>query len=270
MVDLIGASQPFGVSRRLSYTMTADRYTGRVLYVTFRTETDLSQWIPPPLRAADPHQGFIKIYSLKRRPEHGTPLPPHFSQYNEVCVTVMAELPGEPIRQYNVFMWVDHDWALYKAREVFGWPKKMADIRLTTIYPGKSWYDLDQGANRFDADLTRWGYRIMSVRAELDPNAPPQAMPPFRGFYTARHIPGPEGGQDIAEVLVIETRDGWFSDGVYGNASVEFFDAPDEELSKLGPAEVTGCVLREVSWVLPGRPARKHGDLDRFRVHVGD
>ncbi len=270
MVDLIGASQPFGITRRLSYTMTADRYTGRVLYVTFRAEADLSKWIPPPLQAVDPHQGFIKVYSLKRRPEHGQPLPPNFSQYNEVCLTVMANLPGEPTRQYNIFMWVDRDWAFYKAREVFGWPKKLADIRLTTTYPGKGRYDLDEGVSRFDADISRWGYRVMGIRAELDPGAPPQPTPPFRGFYTARHIPGPQGGNDIAEVLVIETRDGWFGSGVYGTAEVDFFDAPDEELSTLGQVEVTGCVLREVGWVLPGRPARKHCDLDQFNVHVGE
>ena len=37
---LIGASQPFGTTRKLSYTMTPDRYTGRVLYVTFRTDAE--------------------------------------------------------------------------------------------------------------------------------------------------------------------------------------------------------------------------------------
>ncbi|MCY4651309.1 MAG: acetoacetate decarboxylase family protein [bacterium] len=269
-MDLIGASQPFGITRRLSYTMTPDRYTGRVLYVTFRTEADLSQWMPPPLQPVDPHQGFIKVYSLKRRPEHGAPLPPNFSQYNEVCVTAMASLPGEPTRQYNIFMWVDHDWALYKAREVFGWPKKLADIHLTATYPGKGAYDLDQGVNRFDADLSRWGYRVMSVRAELDSEAPSQPTPPFHGFYPARHIPGPEGSADIAEVLVIETRDGWFGKGVYGTASVDLFGAPDEELTALGPVEVTGCVLREVSWVLPGRPARRQGDLGQFDIYVGE
>lgn len=270
MVELIGASQPFGTTRKLSYTMTADRYTGRVLYLSFRTPADLSRWIPPPLRAVDPHQGFVKVYSLKRRPEHGAPLPPNFSQYNEVCITTMAVLPGEPVRQYNIFMWVDHDWALYKAREVFGWPKKLADIRLTATYRGEGRYDLDRGSDRFDADLSRWGYRVMSVRATLDPGAPPQPTPPFHGFYTARHIPGPEGGDDIAEVLVIETRDGWFGEGVYGAGAVEFHDAPDEELSELGPVEVTGCVLREAGWVLPGRPARRHCDLEEFAVQVGD
>ncbi|MDH3247675.1 MAG: acetoacetate decarboxylase family protein [Acidimicrobiia bacterium] len=261
---LIGASQPFGTTRKLSYTMTPDRYTGRVLYVTFRTDADLAAWVPPPLEPVDPHEGFIKIYELKRRPEHGEALPPNFSQYNEVCVTVLAAPPGEPARHYNIFMWVDHDWALYKAREAFGWPKKLADIHLTATYPGDDRYDLDDGTTRFNADMSRWGYQVMKVRAELDPAAPAQPSPPFNGFYTARHIPGPVGGEEISEILVIETRDGWFRGGTFGTATVEFGDAPDEELTQLGRIEVTGCVLREVGWVLPGSPARRIGPLAPF------
>ncbi len=55
MTSLIGADQPFGVTRKLSYQMTADRYTGRVLYVTFRAEADLSRWLPEPLKLEDPY-----------------------------------------------------------------------------------------------------------------------------------------------------------------------------------------------------------------------
>lgn len=265
---LIGASQPLGTTRKLSYTMTPDRYTGRVLYVTFRTDVDLSAWVPPPLKPVDPHEGFIKVYELKRRPEHGGALPPNFSQYHEVCVTVLAAPPGEPARHYNIFMWVDRDWALYKAREAFGWPKKLADIYLTATYPGDGLYDLDDGTTNFDADMSRWGYQVIKVRAVLDPAAPTQPSPPFNGFYTARHIPGPVGGVDISEILVIETRDGWFRGGTFGTATVEFGDAPDEELSQLGPVTVTGCVLREVGWVLPGNPAKRLGPLEPFETRT--
>lgn len=269
MGGLIGASQPFGRTRRLSYSMDADRYTGRVLYVSFRTDADLSSWLPEPLRAVDPHAGFLKIYELKRRPEHGPALPPGFSQYREVCVTVLAGPPGEPARHYNLFMWVDRDWAMYKAREALGWPKKLADIHLTTTFPGDGRYDLDEGTSDYGVDVTRWGYRIMSVRARLDASAPEQPTPPFNGFYTIRHQPEPIGGEPTRELLVIETRDGWFRAGTYGTATVQFADAPDEELAALGEPEVTGCVLREVGWVLPAWPARLLENLPPLGVELG-
>ncbi len=271
MPELIGASQPFGVTKKLSYQMAADRYTGRVLYVTFRTDVDLNAWLPPPLVAQDPHVGFLKLYRLKRRPEHGPPLPPAFSQYHEACVTVLAGPPGEVPRHYNLFMWVDHDWAMYKAREALGWPKKLAQIDITATYPGDGRYDRDEGVTDYRATVSRYGSKIIDVRASLDPAAPQQHAPPFNGFYTVRHLPAPlDGGAGIRELLVIETRDGWFGDGVFGDGAITFGDAADEELAALGAPVVTGCVLRDVGWVLPGWPARKVADLDPFDVDTGD
>lgn len=270
MSRMIGAGQPFGISKRLSYTMTADRYTGRVLYLTFRTGADLGRWLPPPLEAPDPHAGFIKLYELKRRPEDGPPLPPSFSQYHEACVTVLAAPAGEAPRHYNLFMWVDRDWATYKARETFGWPKKLADIDITRTFAGPERYDHDEGTSRFSASVVRHGYPVLRVRAELDPAAGEQPMPPFNGFYTVRHLPATVGGEPVRELLVIETRDGWFGNGTYGTGEAEAYDAPDEELGLLSPLEVTGCVLRDVGWVLPAWPARRVMELPEWPLHVGD
>lgn len=266
---MIGAGQPFGVTKKLSYTMTADRYTGRVLYLTFRTGVDLGRWLPPPLEAADPHAGFIKLYELKRRPEHGQPLPPSFSQYHEACVTVLAGPAGEIPRHYNLFMWVDRDWATYKARETLGWPKKLADIDITRTFRVEDRYDRDAETERFAASVVRHGYPILRVTADLDPDAAPQPVPPFNGFYTVRHLPAAIGGDSVSELLVIETRDGWFGPGTYGTAEVELGDAPDEELTSLNPVEVTGCVLRDVGWVLPAWPARRVMALSELPVDEG-
>ncbi len=269
MADLVGAGQPFGIGKRLSYQMSPDRYTGRVLYVTFRTATDLGAWLPPPLVPADPHEGFLKIYQLKRRPEHGPPLPPAFSQYHEATVTVLAAPPGEPLRHYNLFMWVDKDWATYKAREALGWPKKHAAIDITGTFPGDDGYDQDDGYRGFHVAVHRYGYPIIRIDATLDPDAEAQPAPPFNGFYTVRHIPAPLDGEPVRELLVIETRDGWFGSGVYGEATVEFAAAPDEELDLLGPVDVTGCVLRDVGWVLPGWPARRLAVIPEFSADPG-
>jgi|GEM_PF-1475490 len=257
MSQLIGADQPLGVTRKLSYQMIAERYTGRVLYVTFRTKSDLSRWLPLPLHMENPHEGFLKIYELKRRPENGKPYPPAFSQYHEACVTVLAAPPGEIARHYNLFMWVTHDWAIFKARAAFGWPKKIANINMTSLFASEGRYDNDPGSHQFNVDVDRYGYQIIKVRAVLNLECSPQDTKPFNGFYTVRHIPAPLGEEDIREILVIEPRDGWFGPGIWGEANIEFGDAPDEELSQIGPVTVTGCVLRDTKWILPAWPARK-------------
>jgi len=271
MTDLIGADQPFGVSKKLSYQMVADRYTGRVLYVTFRTGTDLSQWVPPPLQMEDVHEGFLKLYELKRRPVNGPPYPPAFSQYYEACIAVMAAPPGELPRHYNLFMWVSHDWALYKARAALGWPKKIASIAMTFTYPDGKAHDRDREVSEFNVDVHRYGYPIVRVRADLSTAVAAGERKPFNGFYTVRHIPSPlDGGDDVRELLVVEPRDGWFGDEVWGTAKVEFDDAPDEELGLLGPVEVTSCVLRDTGWVLPAWPARRLMVLDPLATDMGE
>ncbi|HRX89467.1 MAG TPA: acetoacetate decarboxylase family protein [Steroidobacteraceae bacterium] len=270
MTALIGADQPFGISRKLSYQMQADRYSGRVLYVTFRTAADLSQWLPAPLEIDDPQEGFLKLYELQRRPEHGQPYPPAFSQYYEACIAVLAAPPGEPLRHYNLFMWVSHDWALYKGRAAFGWPKKIANIAMTSASADQDANSSDHRNGGFNVDIDRYGYPVMRVRAQLDPAAPAKQKKPFNGFYSVRHIPAPiDGGDDIRELLVIETRDGWFKDEVWGEASVEFGSAPDEELNLIGPVEVTACVLRNTGWVLPAWPARRLMLLDTLPTNIG-
>ena len=267
-MSLVGADQPFGVSRKLSYQMVAEQYTGRVLYVTFRTDADLSRWLPPPLELAEPREAFLKIYELRRRPVTGKPFPPAFCQYNEACITVMAAPPGEVPRHYNLFMWVTHDWALYKARAALGWPKKIANIALTSTYPPED--RKEAGAAGFEVDVDRYGYALIRVRARLDRNTPAAQGRPFNGFYTVRHIPAPVGGgEDIRELLVIEPRDCWFRNAVWGSATVEFGDAPDEELGLLGPVEVTSCVLRDTGWILPAWPARRLMSLVPFATDLG-
>ena len=271
MTRLIGADQPFGVSRKLSYRMTADRYTGRVLYVTFRTAADLRQWVPQPLELEDPHEAFLKIYQLKRRPVSGEPYPPSFSQYREACVTVLARAPDDEVRHYNIFMWVTHDWAIYKARAALGWPKKIANIEMTATFPDGERYDRDVDVRSFDVDVDRYGYPIIRVRARLDSKAAQQAAKPFNGFYTIRHIPSPAKPlDDICELLIIEPQDGWFGPGMWGAASLEFGDAPDEELSLIQPVEVTSCVLRDTGWTLPGWPARRLMSLAPLDADLGE
>jgi hypothetical protein len=206
----------------------------------------------------DLHEGFLKLYELKRRPEDGQPYPPAFSQYYEACVAVLAAPPGEILRHYNLFMWVSHDWALYKARSALGWPKKLANIAMTFTLPVSDPAAGAKEIREFNVDVDRYGYPIMRVKSFLDPAAPAKQSKPFNGFYTIRHIPAPlDGGDDIRELLVIEPRDGWFGNEIWGEATVEFGNAPDEELELLGPVEVTACVLRDTGWVLPAWPARR-------------
>lgn len=262
MAGMTGDGQPHGTTRTLSYELRDYRYFGRVLYASFATSTDLGAWVPRPLRPVNPHEGFIKVYFLKRRPTDGTYAPPGFSHYREVCVTVLATAPGidDTPRHYNLFMWLSHDWALYRAREVVGWPKKLADIEITNALPSDSRYDYDEGSRAYDCDVSRHGYRILSIRAELG-DAEGYEPPPFDGFYAVRTLAAPQGAAPVSELVTVHPKDAWFSNPVYGRARVTTGFAPDEEMDLIEDIEVTGCALRDVGWELPGNAYRRIADV---------
>lgn len=259
----IGASQPLTLSTMGTYRMQTERYVGSVLYIVFKTEFDVSRWLPAPLKAVDPHKAFLKIYHLRRRPEQYEIRPNGYNTYYEVCLTVEATLNGEgEPRHYNVFMWLDHDWAIYKAREVLGWPKKMASIDISWPKIGSEIAE-ENSEREFGVDVGRYGHPMFRLTGTID-DGPKQTIPAFNGFYSVRHLISPDGdaAKNINQLLKIDTIDGWASTPRFGNAKLEFFGSPDEELNLLGEVEVIGCSLRETGWTLPAWPAEIIGTAE--------
>lgn len=268
MTRLRGDGIPLSPAGRAGYRMVDQQYTGHVLYCLLETAIDLQQWLPRPLEVQDPHFLFLKLYRLKRRNIGEDFGPPGYWQYNEAVVSTIATLGGHGARHYNLFMWVDHDWAMWKAREVFGWPKKLAQIDLTHLEPAAGRWDLDEGSPVFRCRVSRYGYPLLDLSARLGGDAPPVELPASSGFYGLRRLPAPDGSPAIAEITAIDTADGWAGEPVYGTAEVSLHDAPDEELAGLLPVTVRGCALRQVQWVLPANPARvvAHTDLEGART----
>lgn len=272
MSPMVGADQPLGARRTTSYQMVTHRYTGRALYVMFRTAADLSQWLPSPLQAVDPHRGFIKVYRLKRRPVDGHPLPSAYSGYAEVCITTLVTIPGDPVpRHYNLAMWLDRDWAIYKYREVFGWPKKLADIDISLTFASSDSYDHDTGTSAYHARAHRHGYPLLDISADLGTGEPCE-LPPFNGFYSTRFIASPDGDPErsISELLAIDPIEGWSTTPRFGTASVSLGAAPDEEVDLFGPLTVEGCALFDTGWVLPAWPARRLATLGDIQADMGE
>ncbi|WP_226582417.1 acetoacetate decarboxylase family protein [Acuticoccus sediminis] len=271
---LIGASAPFGVDVLSSYRMADERYIGRVIYLTFTTPVDLGRWLPAPLRPVDPHSAFLKLYHLTRNPVGEPARDIGYNAYHEVCVTVAATIPGDPAeRHFNLGMWLDRDWAVYKAREVLGWPKKMADIDIVwPIVPDPGGRHAPVGTRKtFGARISRYGQSIIEVEGTLSDDIAPSRIPPFDGFYSVRHLVAPDGDprHRIRQLLRIEPHSGWASEPMFAEAKLSFGSCGDERLDAFGEVTVTGCSIRETGWVLPAYPATVlDEDLD-FEPEVG-
>ena len=271
---LIGAAAPFGPDIVSSYRMVDEKYIGRVFYITFRTSADLRRWVPAPLRLADPHAAFLKIYHLTRNPVGESARGIGFNAYHEVCLTVPVTVGDDPTqRHFNLGMWLDRDWAVYKAREILGWPKKMAEIDVVwPILPARDSKYADAGTRTtFGARISRYGTPIIEVEGAVRDDLEPSKVPPFDGFYSIRHLVAPDGDprRRIRQLLRIETHSGWASEPVFAEAKVRFGSCGDEQLGLLGDVSVTGCSYRQTGWVLPAFPATIVEDDIDFEPEVG-
>src|SRR5512135_1071412 len=132
-----GGGVPFSPSGRASFRMETHRYVGHVIYIMFKIDpATLNALVPEPLKPNPDGLAFAKLYQLKRRRPDSQYREPAFSQYNEIVLATAVEYEGH-IGHYNFFMWVTRDWAMWKGREVIGWPKKIADIDFTLHVPGE-------------------------------------------------------------------------------------------------------------------------------------
>ena len=150
--------------------------------------------------------------------------------------------------------YIDSDMGLIAGREVYGWPKKMADITWTRTPTG--WMVVankmrDQGS----IPLMKVEYRVAGTMPQVPwpdmgpsllvrriPNASPTTPSFFQMVCVGCNLPGaPESGAPlVAPSGAKDTR---------GTATVQFFDGPHDPLPFLGPHKVLDAKMS----ILEGR-----------------
>ena len=176
---------------------TADFYDAEMLVVYWETKPEIiKRLLPPPLK---PTSNPIANAFIAHYPKTNFGV-----TYNEGALFLSAEYDGVE-GSYCLSMPVTDDQALVAGREVFGYPKKMADLyfnREKRIVEG--W-------------IERQGTRYLEVKAKLNGrlNAP-DAMELFTGtigdgseivtvIYNFKHFPSPDGeGFDYNPRLIRE------------------------------------------------------------------
>lgn len=260
--DLKGTGVPHSPSGNSGYRMVAQEYSGRACYVLFRpSEGVLERYVPPPLQLTSDY-AFVKFYELKRRNVGEDYAEPAFSHYNEAVIACLAEYEGE-IGHYNFAMWVSRDWAHWKAREVLGWPKKLADVAITT---DTALDDFGGGDDDFHPDLqvvvNRHGHEIARGRFTFDGQGSTSDLPKGGLYWGVRHLPNPaESEKTIRQLVRMETQDSRLGPILTGAGELDFFDCPDEELSVLQPSEVIRALYFPIKWILPAYPGRIVHDM---------
>ncbi len=135
------------------YGLGMRRFFGaRMLGVMFSTPPEVSQkLLPPPLEQADLPGGLIFIAEYPK-----TNLGPG---YREAALFMRCKYQGEA-GSYCLSMPIDNEARMHNGRDVFGFPKKLAEIRLR------------REGQEVHGWVERDGIRFVEIRAELSGKIP--------------------------------------------------------------------------------------------------
>ncbi|HXP18732.1 MAG TPA: acetoacetate decarboxylase family protein [Streptosporangiaceae bacterium] len=238
-------------------------YSGDLLTVEYRTDpARVAELLPAPLAPAPEDPGAVALIwaDWQSCGDGGSELlDPVRAQYRECFAVVRCSFAGQ-IYSRCVYIWVDTDFALVRGLHQ-GYPKKLGSIHQTRPHPyGRAAPRIAPGgvfAGTLAAADRRLAQAVVTLREESPANGFVNAHP----MAHHRWLPSIEkGAPDALDELVcsgsasVEGGSPW-----RGDASLELFESPTEELARLEVREIIGGYYRQVGvgWdggrVLAGR-----------------
>jgi acetoacetate decarboxylase len=240
-------------------------YSGDLLTVEYRTDPAVvAGLLPRPLQPAQDDPGAVALIWADWQSCGATGaelLDPVRSQYAECFAVVRCSFDGQ-VYSRCVFIWVDTDFALVRGL-VQGYPKKLGSIHQTRPHPyGRAAPRIAPGgtfAGTLSAAGRRLAQAVVTLREECASNGFVNAHP----MAHHRWMPSVrKGAPDSLNELIasgsasVEAGQAW-----RGDAQLELFESPTEELARLEVREIIGGYYRQVgvTWdggtVLAAHPA---------------
>jgi acetoacetate decarboxylase len=225
-------------------------YSGDLLTVEYRTDpARVAELLPAPLEPAPDDPGAVALIwaDWQSCGEDGAELlDPVRAQYKECFAVVRCGFRGQVFSRC-VYIWVDSDFALARGLHQ-GYPKKLGSIHQTRPHPfGRAAPRIAAGG-RFAGTLAaadrRLAQAVVTLREECAHNGFVNAHP----MAHHRWMPSIQtGAGDALDELVqsgsasAEAGPAW-----RGDASLELFESPTEELASLAVHEIIGGYYRQV------------------------
>ncbi|MBW4029986.1 MAG: acetoacetate decarboxylase [Acidobacteria bacterium] len=233
-------------------------YSGDLLTVEYRTDPENVRAVLPPdvdLVNDDEDPGavaFIWADWQSCGDDRAEILDPVRSQYKEAFVVVRCRYEGQ-IYSRCVFIWVDKDFALVRGY-LQGYPKKLGSIHQTRpITVGSAGPRLAAGG-RFGMTLAASDRRLANATVTLHGESSGGGFVNAHPMLHHRWFPRIEldGRDSLAEVVTMSGTHVELGPSYAGEATLELFDAPTEELSLLAPREILGGYFRSVGTTFAG------------------
>jgi acetoacetate decarboxylase len=231
-------------------------YSGDVLTIEYRTDPDrVAELLPEGVEPAAEDPGAVAIIwaDWQSCSDSGEELlDPVRSQYKECFVVVRCRYGGETYSRC-VYIWVDKDFAL--ARGWYqGYPKKIGSIWMTRpVSVGRAGPRLGAGG-AFGASLQANDRRLAEARLTLTGESETAGFVNALPMLHSRWMPSIEkgGGDSLAELVTMGSRDVDLGPAYTGDANIELFAAPGEELAALEPREMIAGYWRQVGATFDG------------------
>ncbi len=229
-------------------------YSGEMLTVEYRTDPERVRELLPDGVEPDPDDpGAVALIWADWQScgdSFEEVLDPVRSQYKE-CFAVVRCSWGGRIWSRCVYIWVDKDFALVRGYHQ-GYPKKLGSIWATRpVTIGRAGPRLESGG-RFGATLAAADRQLARAVVTLrEPADEPGFVNGHRMLHN-RWWPAIEsdGTGSMDELVTMSGYDGESSDVWKGEAELELFEAPGEELALLAPEDVIAGYYHRVgvSW----------------------
>ena len=229
-------------------------YSGQMLTIEYRTDpAAVAELLPAPLELAADDPGAVAVIwaDWQSCSDDGNELlDPVRSQYMETFVVVRCQYRGETYSRC-VYIWVDKDFAMVRGHHQ-GYPKKMGELYLTRpVRVGRAGPRLEPGG-RFGATCAAYGRRLIEATFTITGPSDDAGFVNALPMLHHRVMPAIEsdGTDSLNEIVTMRGYDAEVGPCVRGEATIQFYDSPVEELTRLAPIEMIGGYWREVgtSW----------------------
>ncbi|HEY3735310.1 MAG TPA: acetoacetate decarboxylase family protein [Streptosporangiaceae bacterium] len=225
-------------------------YSGDLLTVEYRTDpARVAELLPTPLEPAPDDPGAVALIwaDWQSCGDSGDELlDPIRAQYKECFAVVRCSLRGQ-VYSRCVYIWVDSDFALARGLHQ-GYPKKLGVIHQTRAHPfGRAAPRIAAGG-RFGGTLSASSRRLAQATLTLREQSPGNGFVNAHPMAHHRWMPSIEKGAPDALDELVRSGGAHFEGGQAwrGDATLELFDAPTEELARLSVDEIIGGYYRQV------------------------
>jgi acetoacetate decarboxylase len=173
-------------------------------------------------------------------------------QYKEAFVVARCRWHDQ-LWSRCLFIWVDKDFALVRGH-FQGYPKKLGSVQMSRpVTVGRGGPRLEAGG-RFAGTLAAYDRRLaraaVTLRETADSNGFVNGLPMLHHRSLSR-IEG-DGTNSFEELVTMRGRDVEVSQAWCGDAELELFDSPVEELVTIAPREIIGGYWRSVGTTFAG------------------